>query len=148
MLGPHSFFKSWGVYFSSKPRPFLSALAGLEGPFPSVLLRTPYGRKAEMGQSTLGRFVKSRPSPQGPVFKWDPFLEGSNLDTNLMVSLLRFPLRKRCIVFGLVVEKWRLATWNKDLPKISKKINGTVSQQVFSCFWEKGCGFIINISFQ
>ena len=24
---------------------------GLEGPFPSVLLRTPYGRKAEMGQS-------------------------------------------------------------------------------------------------
>ncbi|CAJ1377658.1 unnamed protein product [Effrenium voratum] len=28
---------------------------GLEGPFPSVLLRTPYGRKAEMGQSVLAR---------------------------------------------------------------------------------------------
>eukprot|EP00438_Fugacium_kawagutii_P027548 Skav207067 [mRNA] locus=scaffold1909:13284:16208:+ [translate_table: standard] len=26
---------------------------GAEGPFPSVLLRTPYGRKAEMGQSIL-----------------------------------------------------------------------------------------------
>eukprot|EP00913_Durusdinium_trenchii_P033104 g30994.t1 len=28
---------------------------GLEGPFPSVLLRTPYGRKAEMGQSVLAK---------------------------------------------------------------------------------------------
>ncbi|CAE7700287.1 cocE [Symbiodinium pilosum] len=28
---------------------------GLEGPFPSVLMRTPYGRKTEMGQSFLAR---------------------------------------------------------------------------------------------
>lgn len=28
---------------------------GVEGPFPAVLLRTPYGRKAEMGQSVLAK---------------------------------------------------------------------------------------------
>ena len=72
---------------------FCPKLAGLEGPFPSVLLRTPYGRKAEMGQSSSGFvFVVSFRG----VFKWDPLFWGEHKveEKKSMVILRDFAEKK------------------------------------------------------
>ena len=88
------------------------------------------------GPKHLGTFCEIRPSPQGPVLKWDPYyLWGSTLITNLMVSFREIsPLKKvHCVWVGLV-ENDVLHWWNKDLPTNIPKKSTNSFPKVFSCF--------------